>query len=281
MNPIKTIGKRVIFAAKRSLAQAGYHGRPDLIIIGAQKAGTTALYGMLGQHPQVVAPRFKELNYFTDQGNYGGVVRFRYGDVAGYHAHLPLPYRLSGGQLTFDASPEYLYHPQVAARIYEYDPHIRLIAILREPVARAYSAWGMYRKLAGHPLYDHLAEQRSFEDAIEAELAVIEQSTWESDRIAYVKRGVYADQLARYWDHFPADRMLILEHSDFRQDQVGCLAQICRFVGVDPRYRFDSEQRNVTQYDEPIPPHVAERLHAFYAPHNERLFEMLGKEYDW
>ena len=140
INLFKPKIKRLVTWTKKELARLGYYSRPAFIIIGAQKSGTSALHSMLRQHPQIMVPGEKELHFFDD-----GLIR--YGDFSTYHSSFPLPFQLSPNKITGEASPSYLYHPDCPKRIYNYSPGMLLVAVLREPVSRAYSGWNMYKKL--------------------------------------------------------------------------------------------------------------------------------------
>lgn len=276
MNQAVTGIKRLARWLKREAARLGYCSRPSFIIIGAQKAGTSALFSMLGQHPQIVTPAEKEVHFFDG-------AKIVYGDFSTYHALFPLPYRLSSNQITFEASPSYLYNPECPQRIYDYSANIRLIAILREPVARAYSAWNMFRSFtnSSSPKHRKLAESRTFEEAIAVEMKMIEQTERPADPIAYVRRGIYVEQVQRYFQYFPRGALLILDHSDLLRMPEVCLAQLCRFLEIDDAFRFEIERKNVSNYESDIPEAAAEILHSFYAPHNKSLFRLLGKEFKW
>lgn len=263
----------------KSLARVGYCSKPSFLIIGAQKSGTSALFSMLGQHPQLVAPRNKEPTFFNDKEVRGGI---QYGCFADYHAQFPLPFRLSGGRITFEATPEYLVFPECVQRIHDYNPAMKLIALLRDPVARAYSGWNMYRTFANSPVenYRLLTERRTFEEAIAAELQLIEQgrstSPWN-----YLRTGMYAEHLRRYFQVFPRDSMLILEHAEFLEAPDRCLAEVCRFLGIDDTFAFRVVRALVSNYESPIPEGAARVLRSFFQPLNSDLFQLLNREFAW
>src|SRR5436189_26280 len=123
---------------------------PDFLILGAQKAGTTALYAYLRWHPQVTGPSFKEVSFFDR--HYARGERW-------YRAHLPVRRRAVVGE----ASPSYLFHPLAPERVARMLPEARLIALLRNPVDRAFSHY-QHEVALGR-------EQLSFEDALAGEFA--------------------------------------------------------------------------------------------------------------
>lgn len=261
---------------KALLVDLGYHSRPSFMIIGAQKAGTTALYKILNQHPQVIAPQEKEIHYFDE-------FKLRYKDHWQYHTRFPLPYRLMPNKVTFEASPSYLYHPECPRRIYDYSPEMLFIVILREPVARAFSAWQMYCRFrkAKDPVLRKLAESRSFEQAVKEEIDVLQETSWYNNPIAYVKRGIYVEQLERYFQYFPRGSFLILAHNELVCNMESILKEICTFLGIDERFYFTPVVANSGRYNERIPDNVSQLLYSLYKPYNQKLFSLLGKAYDW
>ncbi len=117
---------------------------PQLLVIGAQKCGTSALFSYLAQHPRLMPAQEKELDFF------GSDLRFSNG-MEWYRSRWE---RSSYRTIRFEASPQYLFIPQAAERIRSCISRAKLVAILRDPIARAHSAWLMYRKqLAGDPAF--------------------------------------------------------------------------------------------------------------------------------
>ncbi|MBU0638918.1 MAG: sulfotransferase domain-containing protein, partial [Planctomycetes bacterium] len=132
---------------------------PDLLIIGAQKAGTTSLHRYLCRHPNVLGPWSKEVHYFDIQYDKG---------TTWYRTHFPSwPYkclkdiRRGRRSLAFETSPYYLFHPCVPERVHKLLPNVKLIAILRDPVGRAYSHYHHELRLGYEtlPLEEALAKE--------------------------------------------------------------------------------------------------------------------------
>jgi hypothetical protein len=261
---------------KRTLVSKGYHSKPSFIIIGAQRAGTTAMFRILRQHPQIVAPRKKELHFFDS-------MRIRYGDFVTYHEMFPLPHELKPDKLTYEASPSYLYNPDCPERIYRYSPGIRLIVILREPISRAFSAWNMHKGFTRsiNPYLRLFADHRSFEEAIKQEVGELEKKDWKTDKFSYIKRGMYVEQLERYLQYLSRDSLLIIEHSHLMRDPQSVFASAFRFLQIDDRVAVRTLRFNVTKYDNEIRLKAWDLLKSVFKPYNQRLFNLLGREYDW
>jgi hypothetical protein len=254
---------------KRALVIAGYYSRPSFMIFGVQKAGTTALYYYLGLHPKIRRTTPKEIHFFTQHYDRG---------LRWYHTCFPLPYHLQAGQMIFDVTPEYLIVPEAAARIYQYDQQIKLIAILRNPVERAYSAWNASS-----------AEERGlfqFDDIVEQGIAQVESGAANHSATVPLKvigRGLYCGKLQRYFELFQREQILILEYSHLRNHTAETLRQCTNFLGL-PEHDWDSETfvpKNVGSYPKQMSAQTRARLEAFYRSHNEKLYQLLGVDFGW
>ncbi len=253
-----------------------YYSRPDFIIVGAQKAGTTALYSMLVQHSRITGSKVKEIHFFEKDEWYG-----QNNSLAQYHSFFPLPHRVPQDNLLFEATPIYLYHHKVASRIYRYNPDMKIIIILREPAERALSAWTMYHHHFQFGPHANFNDSRSFREAIEMELSQIHNTDYYNNPTAYVKRGIYVDQVKRYFDCFPREQILILESRLLKRNWTDCLNTITSFLGIPqeaifPMTRNQSRVDNKTAYTDDL-----KFLRAFYQPYNTALYELLGYQFDW
>jgi len=243
--------------------------RPDFLIIGAQRAGTTSLFEDLRQHPAICLPAKKELHFFD--------VQLRRGAEWYFHQFPPASCAVpSGRSLTGEATPYYLFHPKAAERCFALVPDVRLIILLRNPVDRA------------HSHYEHAVstgrESLSFEDALQAEeerlrdsLAILEadaNSVSRSHRLySYASRGIYVDQLARWTRLFPPERMLLLCSEELFQDPEKQHAKLYRFLGIPPMMPSFS-RLNRGSYPK-MSSDTRRRLIQFFEPHNARLYELL------
>jgi Sulfotransferase domain len=180
--------------------------RPDFIVIGAMKSGTTSLYYYLQAHPEVFMPSIKELDFFTAEMNWKRGWRWyeRQFAPAGPQA-----------KAVGEASTTYTKHPEfqgVAKRIATHLPHARLIYIVRHPVERIRSQ------------YQHHVAIGIEKDPLEK--AVLRDPS-------YVDYSRYAMQIEQYLEHFPREQLLIVTSEDLRRDRVGTLGEVYEFVGVD------------------------------------------------
>jgi hypothetical protein len=255
---------------------AGFYSYPDFVVIGAQKAGTSALFSMLSQHPSLTPSHRKEVNYFGHDQLYNNDKNYVY-----YYSMFPLSIKVPKGNLVFEATPYYIYHPHCAVRLYRFNPSLQLIAILREPAERAFSAWRMYNNFKNHPVFAHLYEPRSFREAIEEEIEQITHSDWYKYPLGYVKRGIYYEQLQRYYDYFPPSQILILDYGELKALYPKVLTNIFSFLNI-PFQELHNQELNKGKgnpqedYQEEM-----EMLKSFYKPYNEKLFSLLGKRLNW
>jgi Sulfotransferase domain len=282
---------------RRRFRHATRHRRllPVFLIIGAQRAGTTTLYTYLRRHPDVTGPRYadsavywsKELHFF-DENYWRGVDWYR--KFFPLEARRRVMRRLGRDLVPGEGTPYYMFHPAVPARVAESLPEVRLIALLRNPVERAYSHYQLMARTG--------REKLSFEEAIEAEpqrLAGVEQALLEERPIfgknghrrhqhhrhrAYVGRGLYADQLERWLEHFPREQLLVLRSEDFLAQPDEVYAQVFEFVGLRPWKVRDYEPRNTAAYA-PIDPDLRARLEERFAEPNARLARLLGQDFGW
>ncbi len=199
--------------------------KPDFFIVGAPKAGTTSLYRYLRQHPQIFLPDCKEPRFFVDEDFFIGVPPALSAHVGSLDEYLALFAHAPEHTKAGDASPNYLYSPTAASRIHRFQPDALIVAILRNPIDRAYSHYCNHLRLGIEPL--------SFEQAIALEAE-------RSLRFHYVQHGFYAAQLQRYLDLFGTDSVVILFTDDLRHDPAGLCCRLFCFLQVDTSVHIDT-----------------------------------------
>jgi hypothetical protein len=205
---------------------------PNFMVIGAAKAGTTALYWYFAEHPEVFMSRVKETNYFAYGLDAGGQLVYGNPDIHHFPVKtLPEYERLfadTGHAVAIgEVSPLYLECPQAAARIRERLPATKIICCLRHPVDRAYSDYLMYLRNRG----------RRFDPTRE----LTGTSTWARPESHWMRIGRYQPQLSRYFQLFPRSQIHILLFEDLQKDPSGVMQQLYGFLGVDPTFQPDFE----------------------------------------
>lgn len=260
---------------KKVLFRIGYRNTPNFLIIGAQKAGTTALYSYLIQHPQIAEPIFKEAHFFDWDVNYEQ-------GTHKYYANFLLPYQVKRGQKLFEATPDYLFFPWCAERIFRFDPSLRLIVVLRDPIERAYSAWNMHHfKFKDHKKYYWLYDPRTFESAIEEEIRGIPQDLNKS----YLARGLYLEQIQRYLTYFSKEQILILESNNLERDPESSLEKVARFLEISSfsaeEYQKNLKWSNKSDYQDGFNFELFKTMSDFFEKPNFELKDFLGYNTYW
>lgn len=268
---------------------------PDFVVIGTQKGGTSSLYEYLIRHPRITSAFVKEVHYFSGsmgrKGDLPGRIADRLGARTGlvYRAHFPsVVYRRysdrRGGRiLTGEATPYYLFHPAVPARMRKLLPEAKLIVLLRDPVSRAYSHYHHEKRLG--------REKLTFEEAVEREeprLAADEKKifahpprySFPHHHYSYLARGLYFQQIARWREHFPESRFLVLKSEDFFTDPASALERVQNFLGLPVVPGGEYGRYNEGNYP-PMSKSMREWLDDYYGSHNERLYEYLGTDFGW
>lgn len=261
---------------------------PDFLIIGTKKGGTSSLMNWLLQHP-AVSPMFpapqgiKSPHYFDM--NYWRGPKWYASHFPTYTARHRLERRIGATSAVGEASPYYMFHPAVPARVATDLPDVRVIAILRHPVSRAYSNY-WDRKAYG-------SEQLpTFEAAIEAEsqrMAGVDFDrlrsdpryySFDHDHHTYLARGRYAEHLKPWLDLIPRENLLVLNAEDLFRASDATFARTQRFLGL-PVWSGVKLERYNSRKQPSINPDTKARLCAYYRPYNEELYELLGEDLGW
>lgn len=253
---------------------------PDFVIAGAQKCGTTSLITHLARHPNVAPPVFKGVTgvkYFTRHFDEG---------PNWYRAHFPCvlykAYRKRTDKaplVSGEQSPDYLTDPHAPQRVRDLMPQVKLIMLFRNPVDRAYSHFH-YRRKQGRE------NSSSFEEAIHANKRAFLQAGLGKVKYdqqlytSYLARGIYVEQLRDWINVFPREQFLFLSSEEFNANPQKVVNEVHRFIGVTQTEIPANKRYNVGAY-KVMSQALREELVDFFRPHNQRLFERLGLEFDW
>jgi hypothetical protein len=269
---------------------------PDFLLVGAQKAATTALHYYLNQHPNINGSRPKEVRFFDRDENYERGLNW-------YKHNFPNTKNPFRKFKYFEATPEYLYRSYVPERIYEFNKNIRIVIVLRDPVQRAYSAWTTYRQFGKRRrlpavMYSgylkgtknnifkefyNRTEFPTFEQVIETDILKFETNS-PLEEPAVVRRGIYYPQVKRYIDLFGRNNVLVLGFKDLiGPKQIITLNAILNFIQLPSSdWKFlKGEPRNKSVGKDNIPIAMEEKLQLFYSRHNDELFELIGFKPNW
>lgn len=281
----------------------------ELIIIGAQKAGTTSLKNYLGQHPALQAHPQKEFSFFFDKNEYN----------AGFNTAFRKYYNECAPNIRLIAKNAGLYvNPEGLGRLKEHNPACKLVLILRNPVERTYSSFLMEKNYG--------SIKTSF-DIIESVIEKSDPTDWRYE--FFVGMSLYAKAIANVYKHFPKTALHIVRYEEFSENPVKVCQEVYRFLNIDPSFAPDTSVRHnetrvthsntygrlirrLLDNDNPIkklsriaiprkmdyklgelfrginrsnkkyapmPPVIESRLIEFYRPHNEHLSELTGIDF--
>ncbi len=264
---------------------AGLRTVPDVLVLGAQRSGTSSLYKYLGRHPNVAPSLRKEIQYFS--------VDYPRGE-RWYRAHFPLGVRrwaagvLRHPFVTFEATPDYLFDPRAPQRAHALVPDAKLIAMLRDPAERAVSHYhhSVRAGLEDLDIESALrAEKSRLDGEVERALADPAYPALALRRFSYVARGRYAEQIERWLDHYPKEQLLVLRSEELFSRPAATFERILDFLELPvwqpPEFRNYSYRGGSDPDYPPPPPAVADFLDAELRAPNERLVELLGEEFRW
>lgn len=239
---------------------------PRVIIPGAMRGGTTSLFRYLEAHPQIAPSIVKEVHYFDLHFDRGPDWYRR-------------QFTARRGGVGLEASPYYMFEPRVPARLRALVPEAKLVFLLRDPIARAYSHYRKNRRDGREPL-DFLAAVRAEDERLAGEEQRMLADPAYVSRLhqyySYSGRGRYAEQLLRWREHFPAAQMLVLDAGDLYADPRRTLSRVLEFLGLDPWEPATVEAHNAGGEGDAPPAAAAALLAAHFAPDERRLVELLG-----
>jgi hypothetical protein len=217
---------------------------PNFFIIGAQKAGTTSLYHYLKQHPQVYMSPVKEPFFFNHEISPNGeVLKERFGGpdrspnakCANLEEYRTLFEGVGEEEAIGEASVLYIYAPGTAERIERHVPGARAIALLRDPTDRAYSAFKYALRIGVEPLTDFAQALREEENRI--------RDNWHY-ALHYRRRGLYHEQLKRYYEVFGRERMGVWLYDELKEDPVSVAQSVFGFLGVEDSFVPDTSSKH-------------------------------------
>ncbi len=280
------------YGLRRATGRGPGRGRvlPDFLVVGAAKCGTTSLFDWICTHPMVARPMTdgmprKELLFFDYNFHRG---------ADWYRKHFPLEatrreFEAEHGRpfITGEATASYLTGYWVPERVRRVVPEVKLIVTLRNPIDRAFSAFQMSRR-------ERLEECESFEQAIALEG---ERLAGELERVhsdprynpplppplgywSYLQRSRYAEHVARWLEVFPREQMLFLRFEDIVADPSGALERAHSFLGLPPHPAGELRKLNAGSY-EAMSPQTRAELVEYFRPHNQRLCELTGIDFEW
>eukprot|EP00588_Corethron_pennatum_P009619 CAMPEP_0194271194 /NCGR_PEP_ID=MMETSP0169-20130528/5036_1 /TAXON_ID=218684 /ORGANISM="Corethron pennatum, Strain L29A3" /LENGTH=319 /DNA_ID=CAMNT_0039013487 /DNA_START=684 /DNA_END=1640 /DNA_ORIENTATION=+ len=285
---------------------------PTVIVIGTQKGGTDALNAFMKLHPDMITSKRKEPHWFdwrlspneTSDGRIPEKDKYAYLKAYREHAFNITDIRSHLNKTTMEKTPLYIFDLKAAYRIKSVLPKAKIIALLRDPVERAYSHYKMdYLK--------HRKQNRTFEDCIETDIDILKETGVLSQNESavrtnlpgfdkawaqYVKifnsrrrkfdsivgRGIYAAQLRRWFKVYNKEERMkqffVMKSEDFRPDKYGRvdITDMTRFIGVSDKNFTEVKKIHGTRDIGPMQNKTKARLRRLYKPFNDELYKLLG-----
>ena len=217
--------------------------KPNFLIPGASRSGTTSLYNYLKDHPEIFMPGNKEVRYFDRDD--------RYGDEGWYLKHFR---EASDEEAVGESSPPYFYDKiirdqngnyqgevqgSIVSRIKQFNPEMKILISLRNPVDRAYSQYWKNRN------NQNVDDNKSFRQVIDEEISG--KRTPEDIGACWLYKNMYPVHLKPWLENFPDDQVKIIIFEEWIQDPKDTLQEICGFLGVESNHDFSEvlgEEKN-------------------------------------
>jgi hypothetical protein len=270
--------RRTAYNVDRAAMRATWFARetPNFFVIGAAKAGSSALFSYLLRHPSITGCKRKEVHYFTEHYIRG---------ENWYRGQFPLRSARNRRETRIigDGTPNYLFDPRTPERLRAFAPEAKLIAILRDPVTRALSHY--------HESFHAGLETLSLREALDREPdrlfgeteKLLHDGTYVSyPRLwySYIARGFYMDQIQLWLRYFSRQQLLVLVTEDLLGRPEQTMRTVHNFLGADD-YALDSYPLVNTRAYPDLDADLRDRLASVFHKPNLALYEYLGRDLGW
>jgi len=237
--------------------------KPTFLCIGVQKSGTTSLVNYLSSHPDIYIQN--DNMFFTINGK---GYQLTDEDIDIYEEQFDTDKLIIG-----EKTPAYNYLQFAIDRIYDYNPYLKLILILREPISRAFSQYNM--ELQRRPNYDKKNIYSEFEKEENLKLSELTQN---GDY--FIIRGFYDEIIEYILSKFSRNNLYIGIAEEIKNDKLNEYNKIIKFLGGNILNEINNMDTHIGKYDKIIPNTLEQKLYNIYKPHNEKLYKILGKRID-
>ena len=238
---------------------------PDFLILGAMKAGTGSLWTYLCNHPQLYPAHLDQAGWLKESGYFG--VRHSILEPDDYEF---LYRNKKNGQLSFEASTEYLTFPGTPERVRDANPDCKFIILLRSPVDRAWSHYW-------HEVIYTEEEKLPFEQAIQRPLI----TEFDHFHYAYLSIGRYMDHISRWMEFFDADHFLFLNFDYLKENPDGLFRTVLNWLGVKDGKLAKYELMNKGTYTKKMRKETRKKLTEYFDPWNKLLSDITKMEFAW
>ncbi|WP_179351883.1 sulfotransferase domain-containing protein [Winogradskyella vidalii] len=288
------MNKKILKQTIKRIIPKKKEAKVSLFLVGAQKAGTSALHNYLIKHKEIQGGVQKELNFFNYQENFEQGTTF-------YHSKFKPVLCYKHDPIRIDSTPQYLMDNEIAKKIHNYNPNSKIVILLREPTSRAFSAWNMYKQFSELNIENKkkliannisISNEKKFKKLIDSkpfisfdEFVDRELNNSETNGIYpnILRRGVYVDQVKAYLDCFGVNNVMVFESNYFRNNKVEVTNKILNALGLSGLQIKDDQLKDVhtRTYENSIKDDNQKRLIDFYKPYNEKLFKLINQRFDW
>jgi len=258
---------------------SGIRVLPDFIVIGVGRGATTTLHHNLSKHPCLFSAAYDEIGFFDENFHLG---------ESWYRSLFPTKFTKNKtiknykNFLSYEVTPSYIRKPWVARRIKKLLPNVKLIAILRNPVDRAFSHYNMG--------VNESNDERSFEDVIEKDLKLLESSKDHENKSdtyfktivenSYLARGFYAEQLKIWFEIFDKKQIHITTTENLATNSDNTFNEIFKFLEIPDFKILNLESKRKGNYS-PLNKDMKTQLTNFFKPYNDELYQLIGKKFNW
>jgi hypothetical protein len=244
--------------------------KPDFLVIGTHKGGSTSMFEYISQHPEVQMARRKEINFYTKYYRFG----MRY-----YQSLFP---KKNVDKLTGEGTPYYLFHPLVPARVKATLPNVKIIVLLRNPVIRAHSHYNMIKAIDPASTFDEAVSLEKTRIGTKTEKLLKNPNYYsiEHQGFSYFSRGLYYEQLSNWLKYFQLKDMLILKSEDLFENPKKELKKVYDYLGLSEIYPQDISPKNAREYSG-LSKEDYDRYKLYFKEDQKKLHELLGDHFQW
>lgn len=234
----------------------------DFLVAGVQKAGTSALDHYFRSHTEISMGRRKEIHFFDNEA----LFKDQMAEYTQYHDFFDWS---DSSSLRGECTPNYMYWEPSMHRIFQYNPKIKIIACIRNPIDRAFSSWSMEKNRNNEPL--------SFIEALSHEPERYRSKLPKQNRNhSYADRGFYSEQIRRIWRYFPIEQTLFIKYDDLLNNRTDVLHHISQFLNIKEFPHTEFINVNPTQYKSAISKKDKEHLLKTFQYDIKQVELMLG-----
>ena len=264
------VAKAKINSKSLNLSNQEYLSQPNFLIIGAEKCGTSSLYQYIIEHPRVLGAIEKEIHFFTYNFDRG---------LDWYRSHFP-PLARNSNYITGEASTSYIAcHNNAPQRVFKLCPQVKLLAVIRDPIARAISHY--------HQLVRLGKEYRSLEEVVQTELEIlknvddiwsIKQKYW-SQAKGILWHSLYVYFLQQWLNVFPREQLLIIRSEDLFTNTQDTMSQVFNFLELS---EFPQKSYNTYNYGgeyDQLQKSLVQQMKNFFEPHNRKLEDSIFRRH--